>query len=178
MLLEFTEKGLYCPAAGVYIDPWKPVQRALITHGHSDHARWGHQHYLCTKNAAPVIRYRLGDISLSTVDFGEVVTVNGVRFSFHPAGHIIGSAQIRLAYKDEVWVVSGDYKVEDDGFCTPFEAVPCQHFITESTFGLPVYHWQPQEAVFADINQWWAQNAAEGKISLLSGYSLGKARRP
>ena len=177
MLLEFTEKGLYCPAAGVYIDPWKPVQRALITHGHSDHARWGHQHYLCTKNAAPVIRYRLGDISLSTVDFGEVVTVNGVRFSFHPAGHILGSAQIRIEHKGEVWVVSGDYKLEDDGLAEAFEPIRCHTFITESTFGLPIYRWEPQAQIFDDINAWWRQNKAEGKVSVLFSYALGKAQR-
>ncbi|MEL6135697.1 MAG: ligase-associated DNA damage response exonuclease, partial [Bacteroidota bacterium] len=97
--------------------------------------------------------------------------------SFHPAGHITGSAQIRLAYQGEVWVISGDYKVEDDGLCEAFEPVKCQHFITESTFGLPVYRWKAQEEIFADINAWWAQNAKEGKATLLTGYSLGKAQR-
>ncbi|MEL6673587.1 MAG: ligase-associated DNA damage response exonuclease [Bacteroidota bacterium] len=177
-LLRFTAEGIYCPQADVYIDPWRRVPKALITHAHSDHARWGMEHYLAHHDSVPVLRLRLGrDISVQGVAFGEKIYMNGVEISFHPAGHIIGSAQIRLAYQGEVWVVSGDYKVEDDGFCAPFEAVPCQHFITESTFGLPVYHWRPQEEIFADINQWWAQNAAEGKISLLSGYSLGKAQR-
>lgn len=176
-LLEFTDRGIYCPPADVYIDPWRPVRRALITHGHADHARWGHKHYLCTKLAKPVIRYRLGPIQIDTVAYGETRTINGVRFSFHPAGHIIGSAQIRVEYKGEVWVASGDYKTEDDGLATPFAPIRCHTFITESTFGLPVYEWQPQENVFAAMNDWWRTNQAAGKVSVLSSYALGKAQR-
>lgn len=176
-LLTFTEQGIYCPPADVYIDPWRPVGRALITHGHADHARWGHKHYLCTHRAKPVMRYRLRQVKIESVDYGEPVRINGVRFSFHPAGHIIGSAQIRVEYKGEVWVVSGDYKVENDGLCQPFEPVKCHTFITESTFGLPVYNWKPQEEVFAEMNDWWRQNKAENKVSVLTGYALGKAQR-
>ncbi len=176
-LLEFTDRGIYCAQADVYIDPWKPVDRALITHGHADHARWGHKKYLCTRLAKPVIRYRLGPITIETVDFGEERTINGVRFSFHPAGHIIGSAQIRVEYKGEIWVASGDYKIEDDGLTTPFEPVKCHTFITESTFGLPVYEWKPQEDVMSSINHWWQTNKEAGKVSVLSSYALGKAQR-
>lgn len=176
-LLEFTDRGIYCSPAGVYIDPWRPVARALITHGHSDHSRYGHQAYLCTRAAAPVIRYRLGPVKIQTADYGQVITINGVRFSFHPAGHIVGSAQIRVEYQGEVWVVSGDYKLEDDGLSTPFEPVRCHTFITESTFGLPVYRWKPQSEVFTEINEWWRQNREEGKVSLLGAYALGKAQR-
>ncbi len=176
-LLEFTDRGIYCPPADVYIDPWRPVGRALITHGHSDHSRYGHRAYLCTREAAPVIRYRLGPVNIQTVDYGEVTTINGVHFSFHPAGHIIGSAQIRVEYKGEIWVVSGDYKLEDDGLSTPFEPVRCHTFITESTFGLPVYRWKPQSEVFAAINDWWRRNREAGKVSVLGGYALGKAQR-
>lgn len=176
-LLECTEKGIYCPMADIFIDPWRPVERALITHGHSDHARWGHRHYLCTKSAAPVIRYRLGDIQLDTIAYGEKRTINGVQFSFHPAGHVIGSAQIRVEYKGEIWVVSGDYKLENDGLAEPFEPIPCHTFITESTFGLPVYRWKPQQMVFDNINDWWRKNQAESKVSVLSAYALGKAQR-
>jgi hypothetical protein len=114
-LLEFTDHGIYCPQADVYIDPWKPVKRALITHGHGDHARAGSDYYLCTRSAHPVIRYRLGPIHIETLDYGETRLINGVRFSFHPAGHIVGSAQIRVEFQGEIWVASGDYKLEDDG---------------------------------------------------------------
>ncbi|MBC6995752.1 ligase-associated DNA damage response exonuclease [Neolewinella lacunae] len=176
-LLEFNDRGIYCPRAQVYIDPWKPVDRALITHGHADHSRWGNKHYLATRSAAPVIRHRLGEVSLTTVEYGQVTTINGVKFSFHPAGHIIGSAQIRVEYGGEIWVASGDYKLENDGLSEPWEPVRCHHFITESTFGLPVYRWAPQEEVFADINAWWRANQAEGKVSVLTGYALGKAQR-
>ena len=176
-LLEFTEEGIYCPPADVYIDPWRPVNKALITHGHADHSRWGNKQYLFTKTAEPVIRYRLGNIKAETVDFGEVCTINGVKFSFHPAGHIVGSAQIRVEHKGEVWVVSGDYKLEDDGLAEAFEPVKCHTFITESTFGLPVYRWKPQETVFAGINDWWRSNQAAGKTSVIGVYALGKAQR-
>jgi putative mRNA 3-end processing factor len=177
-LLEFTDRGIYCPAAGVYLDPWKPVDRALITHGHSDHARWGHAHYLCTEAAAPVIRYRLRlENNLQTVPYGDPVVINGVQFTFHPAGHIPGSAQIRVEHQGEVWVFTGDYKLEDDGVSEPFELVRCHTFITESTFGLPVYRWKPQQTIMDDINSWWRKNREEGKVSVISGYALGKSQR-
>lgn len=177
MLLEFTDKGIFCPPAKVYIDPWKPVDRALITHGHSDHSRWGHKYYLSTESAKPVIRYRLGPIRIETVQYGERRNINGVNFTFFPAGHIVGSAQIRVEYKGEIWVVSGDYKLEDDGISEAFVPVKCHNFITECTFGLPVYKWEPQAKIFTEINQWWKKNQAEGKVSVLSAYALGKAQR-
>lgn len=177
-LLQFTDKGIYCKQANVYIDPWRPVKRAIITHGHADHSRAGSRSYLCTPEAMPVIKYRLGShINISTLPYGESTSINGVRFSFYPAGHIIGSAQIRVEYKGEVWVASGDYKLEDDGCSQPFVPIKCHSFITESTFGLPVYQWKPQEEVFKSINKWWKDNKDEGKVSLLTGYSLGKAQR-
>lgn len=177
-LLQFTAKSIYCPIADVHIDPWKPVDRAIITHGHSDHARWGSKSYLAHKDSEAILRYRLGnDIRLQTAEYGESFVINGVRFSLHPAGHILGSAQVRVEYKDEVWVVSGDYKLEDDHFCAPFEPIKCNVFITESTFGLPIYNWQPQSKIFEEINTWHAKNKSEGKASLLMGYSLGKMQR-
>jgi len=176
-LLTFTPNGIYCPAGDFYIDPWRPVDRALITHGHADHSRPGMGHYLATNTAAPVMRHRLGDISLDTVKFGETLTRNGVTISFHPAGHVPGSAQIRLEHRGQVWVSSGDYKTVDDGLSEPFEPVPCHAFITESTFGLPVFNWTPQQVLAGQINDWWARNAANGAFSLLACYALGKAQR-
>jgi len=177
-LLTFTEKGIYCQQADVYLDPWKPVRRAIISHGHSDHAYAGHEHYLCTDEAMPVIRHRLFlRENIETLPFGKQVLINGVHFSFHPAGHIPGSAQIRVEYQGEVWVFSGDYKLQDDGLSRPFEPVPCHTFITESTFGLPIYQWTTQQQVFDDINAWWKKNREEGKCSVLACYTLGKSQR-
>lgn len=175
--LTFTPDGIYCEAGDFYIDPWRPVPRALITHGHADHSRPGMGHYLATRSAAPVMRHRLGDVPMDTVDYGETVTHNGVQISFHPAGHVPGSAQIRVEHKGEVWVCSGDYKTVDDGLSEPFEPVPCHAFITESTFGLPVFKWTQQDVLASQINDWWANNAASGTFSMLSCYALGKAQR-
>ena len=176
MVLSFTDRGIYCEAGDFYIDPWKPVDRALITHGHADHARPGHKRYLSTAQAAPVITHRLG-VTPETIPFRETRDINGVTVSFHPAGHVPGSAQIRVEHKGEVWVASGDYKIEDDGLSEPFETVPCHAFITECTFGLPVFNWRPQADVMADVNAWWKACAADGKVATLSAYSLGKAQR-
>lgn len=176
-LLTFRPEGIYCALGDFYIDPWRPVPRALITHGHADHARGGMGAYLSTDIAAPVLHHRLGDIPLETMRYGETRDINGVTVSFHPAGHVPGSAQIRVAHKGTVWVVSGDYKVENDGLSTPFEPVPCQHFITESTFGLPVFRWQSQADVADELNAWWQACADTGKIAMLGAYSLGKAQR-
>ena len=176
-LLVHTALGLYCPKADVYLDPWKPVKKAILTHGHADHARWGSSYYLCTPTAAPVIKYRLGEINLETLPFGEEKLINGVSFSFHPAGHILGSAQIKVSYKGEIVVFSGDYKTANDGFSEAFEPVKCHTFITESTFGLPVYHWQDQKWVFNEMEEWCKNNRNNGQLSILYGYSLGKAQR-
>lgn len=177
-LLHFKSEGIYCPKADIYIDPWKKVDKALITHGHSDHARSGHKSYLCTHSAKPVLRYRLGrKMKIESVAYGDEVLINGVRFSFHPAGHIIGSAQIRVEFQGEIWVVTGDYKTEADGISEPFEPVKCHTLITESTFGLPVYRWEKQEQVFGKINHWWKTNKENGIVSILASYSLGKAQR-
>jgi putative mRNA 3-end processing factor len=176
-LLEFTDRGIYCPQADVYLDPWKPVKRALITHGHSDHARWGNEYYLCTSAAAPVIQHRLPGALVETVEYYSPVNINGVQFSFHPAGHIPGSAQIRTEYNGEIWVFSGDYKLQRDNLSEPFEPLRCHAFITESTFGLPIYNWKPQHEIFSEVNEWWRKNQSEGKVSVIAGYTLGKSQR-
>ncbi|WBL25935.1 ligase-associated DNA damage response exonuclease [Zunongwangia sp. HGR-M22] len=176
-LLAFNDNGIYCAQADVYLDPWRAVDKAIISHGHADHSRWGHKKYITHHSNIPIIKHRLGDINVSGKDWNETFTINNVKFSFHPAGHIIGSAQIRVEHKGEVWVFTGDYKTEDDGVATPYEPVKCHTFITECTFGLPAFKWQPQEEVFAEINNWWQQNQSEGKTSVIFGYSLGKAQR-
>ncbi len=176
-VLSVTDRGIYCPAGDFFIDPWRPVDKALITHGHSDHARPGHARYLATPAAAPVMRHRLGDIPLSTQPFGTPLRIGDATVSFHPAGHVPGSAQIRVEVGGEVWVVSGDYKTEPDGLSEPFEPVPAHTFVTECTFGLPVFNWAPQPAIVADIDAWWAANAAQGRASALGAYALGKAQR-
>lgn len=176
--LTFTGKSIYCPEADIHIDPWQQVDRAIITHAHSDHARWGCKHYLAHKDSESILRLRLGqDISLQTVEYGETFLINGVKFSLHPAGHIIGSSQVRVEHNDEVWVASGDYKLQDDLFCPPFEAIKCNVFITESTFGLPIYKWKPQQEIISDIKEWCQQNKLQGKNSVLMGYALGKMQR-
>jgi putative mRNA 3-end processing factor len=181
-LVVLRPQGLYCPPGDFYIDPWRPVERAVITHAHADHARRGHGAYLATAVSEGVLRARLGDITLQGLAYGEGVSVNGVRVSLHPAGHVLGSAQVRIEHAGCVWVASGDYFTSghtDDvnATCTPFEPVRCDCFITESTFGLPIYRWRPQAELLAEVNAWWHANADAGRASLLLGYSFGKAQR-
>ncbi len=177
-LIEFTKSGLYCPQADLYIDPWQPVKKAVISHAHADHAHQGHEYYLSHHDSASILKYRLGqEIKLETIGYGEVININGVSLSLYPAGHIYGSAQVKLEYQGEVWVFSGDYKLENDGFSAAFEPVRCHTFITESTFGLPIYQWKPQHEVANEINQWWQENQQAGKASVIGAYSLGKSQR-
>ncbi len=176
-LINFTEKGLYCSQGDFYIDPWSPVAKAVITHGHSDHAYSGSGSYLCHHYTKPILQLRLGPNVYQCVDWGEPVVMNGVKVTLHPAGHVIGSSQIRVEYKGEVWVVSGDYKTIDDGISGQFEPIKCNTFITESTFGLPIYKWQPQVEIYKNIGEWITKNQAKGKTSVLIAYSLGKAQR-
>jgi putative mRNA 3-end processing factor len=176
-LLTFTDRGIYCAAGDFHIDPWRPVTRALITHAHSDHARFGMGAYLSTPGTDAVMRHRLGDIRSETLPYDTPLTIGPVKVSFHAAGHVPGSAMIRVEHKGEVWVVSGDYKTDPDGLSEPWHPVTCHTFITECTFGLPVFRWQPNAQIMASIRDWWAQNAAAGRTSILGAYSLGKAQR-
>jgi putative mRNA 3-end processing factor len=177
-LLRLTDRGLYCEAGDFHVDPWGAVDRAVVTHAHGDHLAWGCGSYLCSDEGLGVLRDRLeGGARVRGLRYGDAIDVNGVRVSLHPAGHILGSAQVRLERAGEVWVVSGDYKTDPDPTCTPFEPVRCDTFVTESTFGLPIYRWPPQAEVLADINEWWRANQAAGKATLLFGYALGKAQR-
>jgi len=176
-LIDFTDKGLYCAAGDFYIDPWKPVERAVITHGHSDHAHWGSKYYLCHHYTKPILQLRLGDNHYQAVGWNEAVHFNNVTVTLFPAGHIVGSSQIRVEHKGETWVVSGDYKTENDGISGAFVPVRCHTFITESTFGLPIYNWKPQEKIYEEIRSWIKNNQSEQRASILIAYSLGKAQR-
>jgi putative mRNA 3-end processing factor len=176
-LIEFSDKGLYCPAGGFYIDPWKPVDKAIITHAHSDHARWGSKWYLCHRDSKPILQQRLGIGNYQGIGWNQPLYINGVRVTLFPAGHIIGSSQVRVEHEGEIWVVSGDYKLENDGLSGQFEPVKCHNFITECTFGLPIYKWKPQQEIYSGIQNWIKKNQAEEKTSVLIAYSLGKAQR-
>ena len=177
-MLTLTRSGLYCAAGDFFVDPWEPVDRAVITHAHGDHATWGSRAYLTSVPGVGVLRARLEPgAGIRGVEYGEAVVLDGTSVSFHPAGHILGSSQVRIERGGEVWVVSGDYKTDPDPTCAPFEPLRCHTFVTESTFGLPIYRWPSQAEVFAEINAWWRASAAAGKTCLLLGYALGKAQR-
>ncbi len=177
-LVTLTDCGLFCQEGDFYIDPWRPVKRALITHAHSDHARQGSDSYLTAASGERLLRSRLGAIaSIQTVPYGETLQMKSVKVSLHPAGHILGSAQVRIEHKGEIWVVSGDYKIQSDSTCDAFEAIPCHTFLTESTFALPIYRWQDPAKLFSEVNLWWQKCKENGKTALLFGYSLGKCQR-
>jgi putative mRNA 3-end processing factor len=176
-VLRETPDGLYCEPGNFHIDPWGATPRALITHAHGDHARPGSSRYLCTTSCAPLLARRLGHASLETMPYGERRRIGDVSVSFHPAGHILGSAQVRLECKGEVWVVSGDYKRAADPTCAPFEPLRCHVFVTESTFALPIYRWAGTQEVIAELLAWWQANARRGLASIAFCYTIGKAQR-
>ncbi len=177
-LLRPTSAGLWCEPGGFHVDPWGPVERAVLTHAHADHARPGMAHYLATAPSLPILRRRLGpDAAIETIAYGEVRRIGEVDVSLHPAGHVLGSAQLRIAHRGEVWVVSGDYKRAPDPTCAPFEPIRCDTFVTEATFGLPIYRWDPPERVAAEILAWWDGTRAAGRPAVLFAYALGKSQR-
>ena len=177
-LLRPTDAGIYSPAAGFHIDPVRPVPWAVLTHAHADHARPGSRRYLAAEASGPLLRMRLGgDAEIELMRYGERRTVGGVTISFHPAGHIHGSAQVRLERRGRVAVVSGDYKLGSDPTCDAWEPVRCHLFVTESTFALPVYRWPPPEEVLASIRRWCVENREAGRCSVLFGYAIGKSQR-
>jgi len=177
-LLELRENGLYCPSGDFYIDPWAPVERAVITHAHGDHVCAGSRSYLTSRPGEPLLRARLGaEASIQSAGYGESLTFGGVSLSLHPAGHILGSAQVRLEENGEVWGVSGDYKLARDPTCAPFEPLRCHTFVTESTFGLPIFRWPAPGEVIDAIHAWWRANQESGQPSLLFVHPLGKAQR-
>lgn len=177
-LITLTPRGLFCKQGDFYVDPWLPVDRAVITHAHADHAYRGSKNYLVAAEGEALARIRLDPESkIIGQRYGDSLDIAGVKVSFHPAGHILGSAQVRVEYKGEVWVISGDYKLTADATCAPFEPVRCHHFVTEATFGLPIYRWPDPKEVFAEIDDWWRRNRENGKASVIFAYSLGKAQR-
>lgn len=177
-LLLPTEFGLYCAAGDFYVDPWRPVARAVVTHAHTDHATWNCKSYLTSRRGYGVLRARVGEEAvIESAPFGEQVDIHGVKVSFHPAGHILGSAQVRVEHRGEVWVASGDYKTVGDCTCDEFVPVRCHTFISESTFGLPIFRWKDDAGIFADLNAWWRQNQERGRVSVVYAYALGKAQR-
>ena len=177
-MLKETSKGLYCEAGGFHIDPWEPVDRALLTHAHGDHARPGSDAYLCTPQTVPLLRRRFGpDATVESLPYGTTLHVGDVRVSFHPAGHVLGSAQIRIEGSDGVWVVAGDYKRAPDHTCAEFEPIRCDTFVTESTFGLPIYRWDATSVVMADVLGWWNGNREADRTSVIFCYTIGKAQR-
>ncbi len=176
--MQSTPSGIYCAAGEFYIDPARPVKRAVITHAHADHARPGSRTYLCAREGQSLLQTRLGaDARIEGRSYGEAIHLNGVTLSLHPAGHIRGSAQVRIEHKGHVTVVSGDYKTDPDPTCTPLEPLRCHTFISESTFGLPIFKWPPADAVMTAIHDWWRENRAQGRTSILFAYALGKAQR-
>lgn len=177
-LLRNRAQGLYCEVGDFFVDPWRPVEFAVITHGHSDHARSGSKYYLTESSGREILQSRLGsEAKIETLRYGESISRGGVRISLHPAGHILGSAQVRLEKDGEICVVSGDYKTEPDGVCQALEPLRCHHFVTESTFGLPIFRWHPQQETFQQINDWWRENQQRECTSVLFCYALGKAQR-
>jgi putative mRNA 3-end processing factor len=177
-MLSETPSGLYCEAGGFHVDPWGPVPRALVTHAHGDHARAGSDAYLCAGACAPLLARRFGpDTTIESIPYGEAIALGSTRVSFHPAGHVLGSAQVRIEGPGGVWVISGDYKRAADPTCAPFEPVACDVFVTESTFGLPIYQWEPAAAVVADLLAWWDRNRGRALTSIVFCYTIGKAQR-
>lgn len=177
-IIRFTKKGLYCIPGKFYLDPWYPVNRAIISHAHADHARRGMKNYLSHDHSKDILKHRLGkDINIETLPYNKQLTINDVKVSFYPAGHILGSSQIRIEYKGKVVVFSGDYKVKDDHLTVPFEPVKCHEFITESTFGLPIYKWKKEAELQSQMHDWVRSNQDKNRTSVFIGYSLGKAQR-
>ncbi len=176
-LVVLRPEGLYCAAGDFHIDPWRPVARAVITHGHGDHARPGMKEYHCSEGSLPILRWRLGDVPVQAHAEGVPFRLGQVQISLHPAGHVLGSSQVRIDDGQQVWVASGDYKRQPDPTCTPFEVVPCDTFITEATFALPIYRWPDTPAVAAEILAWRRECEQRGEAAILLCYALGKAQR-
>lgn len=177
-LFKISQAGVFCSRGCFYVDPWAPVATAVITHAHGDHAVKGSRRYITAQPGHRVLWSRMGQHArIEPVAFGQTLDLNGVKISLHPAGHILGSAQVRAEYQGEVWVISGDYKVAPDTTCASFEPIRCHTFVTESTFAQPCFQWESQHLTFERIHEWWRANQANGQASFLYAYALGKAQR-
>ncbi len=178
-ILISTDRGLYCPPGDFYIDPWEPVPRAVITHAHGDHARPGSEAYLTAEPGREVLRRRLSDDAIiESLPYGATMEFNGVRLSLHPAGHILGSAQVRIEHLGFIAVITGDFKTDSaDATCAPFEPLRCDLLVSECTFGLPIYLWRPQTELINNIHAWWIASQERERTAILQAYSLGKAQR-
>ena len=175
--LEITPSGLYCSNGDFHIDPWRPVKRAVITHAHADHARWGSQAYLCAQDGKVLLQSRLGhEANIETLKYGEALTVNSVKLTMHPAGHILGSAQVKIERDGNICPAVRDIFCAGST-CSPLETLRCHTFISECTFGLPIFRWPPPEQVIHQMNCWWRSNREQGRTSVLFAYALGKAQR-
>lgn len=176
--LQVTPQGLYCPPGDFFIDAWKPVPLCVVTHAHGDHAYWGHDHYICSEHTREILKHRISkDLPAESLEYHKKIKQGNTWVSLHPAGHILGSSQIRIETPHSVTVVSGDYKRAFDSTCLPFEVVECDIFVTESTFALPIYQWPHPDVIAHQLSRWWAENASKGHPSILFCYALGKAQR-
>ena len=169
-------QGLYCEPANVWIDPYKPVEKAIITHAHSDHFTNGCREYICSIETGLLLRKRFGNnINLKTFDYDKNFFINGINFSLHPSGHILGSSQIKINAGSEVWLITGDLKRQKDKTCRSYKKLKTDFLICESTFALPIFNWESTQKIIDNITKWVFQN--EDSTSILFCYSLGKAQR-
>ncbi len=177
-MIQTTPTGLYCPAGDFFVDPHRPVDRAVVSHAHTDHARWGCRRYLAVASSEHLLRMRMSaDAEFQFLPYGESIKIGGVDVSFHPAGHMLGSAQVRLEHRGQVAVVTGDYKLGSDPTCETWQPVRCHLLVTESTFGLPVYRWPSEHSLTTAINDWWRESREAEKCCVLYGYAVGKSQR-
>ncbi len=177
-LLAAAPAGLFCAPGGFHVDPWAPAGTAVITHAHADHLRAGSERYLCAAPAVPLLERRLPPgTRIEGVAYGQRLRLGEATVSLHPAGHVLGSAQVRIEAQGRVWVATGDFKRAPDPTCAPFEVVPCDVLVTEATFALPIYRWRPAGDVMREVLAWVESCAARGRAAVLFCYALGKAQR-
>ena len=175
-LISQKSQGLYCESANIWIDPYKSVEKAIITHAHSDHFTNGCREYICSIETGLLLKKRFGNnINLKTVEYDKKFLINGINFSLHPSGHILGSSQIKIMTDSETWLITSDFKRQKDKTCKSYERLKTDFLICESTFGLPIFNWESTNKIIDKITKW--VNQSEDSTSILFCYSLGKAQR-